>query len=528
MSDKKSQATIVTELAIESGAELFHTPEFKEYAAVPVDGHLETLPLAGRSARRWLASLYRQATGAVLGSQATQDALTALQGYAVHEGEVEEVHVRVAEHDGDVFIDLGDSTWSAIRVGATGWEQVDTAPVYFRRPGGLTALPVPAPGSVSALNGLVNISDDIDFRLLMTVAASYLFPTGPYVVLVLLGEQGSAKSFTARTIRDLIDPSAAPLRSLPRDERDLMIAATNGWIVNLDNVSYLRQWLSDGLCRLSTGSGFATRALYTDGDEAIFAAARPVIMNGISSFVTRGDLADRALTLTLPYVPPHRRRDDEEVLSDLHRARPAILGGILDLMVEAMQNSEQRPQRLPRMATFARRGYALAPALGWSGPDFMEAYGSKTKEMTGDVLEDSAIAPLIVRIAASSWEGRPAVLLTALGEMVSDKTKESKRWPKAANSLSGELKRLAPALRAEGVEVEFSKTPGSRSHRLITIRKVEDSTDATDATDAPVSERVDPGADGDDGVDGLRDFSNEGAPEQPGLPGLSLREQVHP
>ncbi len=547
MTEKKpSTATIMTKLAIESGAVLFHTGEFKEYAAIPVDDHLETLPLSGGSARRWLASLYRQATGDVPGSQSIQDALVTLQGHAVYEGAAEDVHVRVAEHDGDIFIDLGDSTWGAIRVNASGWEQVDTPPVYFRRPRGLTALPAPVAGSVGALDGLVNIGDEIDFRLLMTVAASYLFPTGPYVVLVLLGEQGSAKSFTARIIRDLIDPSAAPLRSLPRDERDLMIAATNGWIVNLDNVSYLRQWLSDALCRLSSGSGFATRALYTDGDEAIFAAARPVILNGISSFVTRGDLADRALTLTLPYVPPHRRRDDEEVLSDLHRARPMILGGILDLVVEAMRNGDQRPKQLPRMATFARRGYALAPALGWSGPDFMKAYASKTKEMTGDVLEDSIIGPLIVRIAENSWAGRPSELLTVLGEMVSDKTKESKRWPKAANSLSGELRRLIPALRAEGVEVGFSKTPGSRSHRLVTIRRVVDEIDATDATDAPVSESVDPGVDGDDpgipstyppryegvdsddGVDGLRGSSNGDVPGQPGLPGIDRREQAHP
>ncbi len=464
------------------------------------------------------------------GSQALQDSITALQGFAIHEGGLKDVHVRVAEHNGDVYIDLGDSSWRAVRVSASGWQIVDVAPVYFRRPVGLTALPAPVDGRVDALNGLVNISDDIDFRLLMTVAASYLFPTGPYIVLVLTGEQGSAKSFAARIVRDLIDPSAAPLRSLPRDERDLMIAATNGWVVNLDNVSRLRPWLSDALCRLSTGSGFATRALYSDSDEAIFAAARPVILNGISTFVSRGDLADRSLTLNLPYVPPRRRRDDEDVISEFHRARPALLGGILNLIVEAIRNAEQRPKQLPRMATFAKRGYALAPALEWSGPDFMKAYSSKTRDASGDVLEDSIIAPLITRIAEDGWEGRPSELLQKLDGRVTDKKRESKSWPKAANSLSGELKRLIPALRAEGVEVEFSKTPGSKSQRLITIGKVEDSTDATDATDAPVSESVDPSfdgvdpcvdpgtesthppryesVDGVDGVDGLQDLSN--------------------
>ena len=314
-----------------------------------------------------------------------------------------------------------------------------------------------------------------------------------------------------------------------------MIAATNGWVVNLDNVSYLPPWLSDAICRLSTGSGFATRALYTDGDEVIFAAARPVILNGISTFVTRGDLADRALTFTLPHVPPDQRRDDEEVLDEFRRSRPAIFGGILDLMVEAMRNGKQRPERLPRMATFARRSYALAPALDWTGVKFMTAYASKIRDAAGDVLEDSLIAPLIVRIAdQGTFEGPTSRLLSLLGDMVSDKTRESKRWPKAANSLSGELRRLVPALRSEGIVVEFSQTPGTRSKRIITIRQGEDKTDATDATDATVSESVDPGVDvrrsrvdpdtasthplryeGDDGVDGvdpLQDISKDDVP----------------
>jgi len=93
--------------------------------------------------------------------------------------------------------------------------------------------------------------------------------------LALHGEQGTAKSTTGRTLRDLIDPKAAPMRSEPRNGHDLMIAAHNGWLLAFDNVSRLSPWLSDAICRLATGGGFATRELYSDTDEVLIDVQRP-------------------------------------------------------------------------------------------------------------------------------------------------------------------------------------------------------------------------------------------------------------
>jgi len=75
----------------------------------------------------------------------------------------------------------------------------------------------------------------------------------------------------------MIDPSVAPVRSLPRDERELFIMASNGHVLAFDNLSGLPPWLSDTLCRLTSGGAFSTRRLFTDQDEILFAAARPVI-----------------------------------------------------------------------------------------------------------------------------------------------------------------------------------------------------------------------------------------------------------
>jgi hypothetical protein len=125
--------------------------------------------------------------------------------------------------------------------------------------------------------------------------------------LAIAGEQGSAKTVLSN-LRALIDPSVAPVRALPRDERELFIAASNGHVLAFDNLSGLPPWLSDTLCLLTSGGAFSTRRLFTDQDEMLFAAARPVIVNGIEDIITRPDLADRAILLMLATIAERQRR----------------------------------------------------------------------------------------------------------------------------------------------------------------------------------------------------------------------------
>ena len=122
---------------------------------------------------------------------------------------------------------------------------------------------------------------------------------GPYPLLAVSGEQGSAKTMLSKLLRALVDPNAAPVRALSREQRELMIAANNGHLLAFDNLSALPAWLSDALCRLASGGSFAVRQLYTDDDEVLFQAARPILLNGIEDVVSRADLADRAIFLTL-------------------------------------------------------------------------------------------------------------------------------------------------------------------------------------------------------------------------------------
>src|SRR5262249_17449336 len=118
-----------------------------------------------------------------------------------------------------------------------------------------------------------------------------------------------------------------PQRSaaLPRDERELFIAASHSHVLAFANLSALPSWLSDPLCRLTSGGAFSTRRLFTDENEILFTAARPIILNGIEDIVTRPDLADRAIVLMLAPIAERQRRPEHALWREFDLARPYIL-----------------------------------------------------------------------------------------------------------------------------------------------------------------------------------------------------------
>jgi hypothetical protein len=278
-------------------------------------------------------------------------------------------------------------------------------------------------------------------------------------------------------LRALVDPNTALLRAEPRDGRDLIIAATNGWLVGLDNLSHLSPWLSDALCRLATGGGFATRELYTDSDETLFDAQRPVILNGIEELATRGDLLDRSIILYLPSIPEAQRRPEVALWHDFETARPRILGALLDAVSTALARvATVKLNRLPRMADFAVWITAAEAALGWEPGTFMVAYTGNREAANELTLEASLIAPAIRKVADAGFTGTATELLRRLYDQAEETLRRQKGWPANPRALSGSLRRIAPNLRAVGINVEFLGNTGSNRHRLIVIgRRVQPS-----------------------------------------------------
>jgi hypothetical protein len=219
-----SQADVLVGLA--QSAELFHAPDATGYADLLIKGHRETWPIRSKGFRRWLARSFFEATGGAPSSEALQSALNVIEAKAHFDAPERTVHVRVGGLGGRLYLDLCDESWRAIEIDATGWRVIHNPPVRFRRAAGMKALPEPASGgSVETLRSFLNVKTDADFVLAVSWLLAAFRDRGPYPVLALSGEQGSAKSTFSALLRALIDPNTAPLRALSREDRELFIAA---------------------------------------------------------------------------------------------------------------------------------------------------------------------------------------------------------------------------------------------------------------------------------------------------------------
>jgi len=466
---KPSQATIVVELALETdGLELFHTGNGDAHVLIPQGTHRECWPVKSTAFRRWLQRLFFEQVGAAAGSQALQDALGVLEGTALFRGEEHEVHLRLAEHDGAVYLDVADEYWQAIRIDANGWELVPEPPVRFRRARGMLPLPYPdRDGNLGELRRFVNV-DDADWPLYLGWLVGTLRPRGPYAILLVHGEQGSAKSTLVRVSRALVDPNEAPVRREPKNGQDLIVAARNGLVVAFDNVSTLPQELSDDLARLATGSGFGARQLYTDLEEVIVHVARPIAVNGIEEVATKGDVLDRSLVLMLPTIS--RYEDEDAFWDEFQQAHARILGALLDAVSCALANLESTPAPNIRMADFARWVNAAELALGLEAGSFINTYRDNRAGAVQLTLESSLLTGPVEALAEEGFEGSATELLERLATLAGEDTLKKRGWPTRPHVLSGQLRRLAPALRRTGVEVEFVR---GRKTRTIRIRQLE-------------------------------------------------------
>jgi hypothetical protein len=461
-SDPETQAEALVRLA--AGAAHFHHAEGRAYATVRVKDHTEVLLVRAREFKHWLALIYYRDRKKPPSGTALTEALGVLEAQALFDGPEQPVYVRVAGFEGKIFLDLCNPDREVVEIGPAGWSirRGEHVPVKFRRPPGMGSLPRPVTGGrLEDLKKLLGIDDERSWRLLVAFLLIALRDRGPFPVLAIHGEQGSGKSTRARVVRSLIDPNAVPLRSEPKEPRDLMIAANNSWCMAYDNLSHIAQWLSDALCRLATGGGYGTRELYSDDGERLFDAMRPVILTGIEGVVTRPDLLDRTILLEVPCIATGQRKTEQELFAAITPALPGILGALLDAVACALKNQAVVTLPvLPRMADFAQWVTAAEPALGWLPGAFLTAYLAGQEETNAVALDSYPIVDALRQLLANAgrWEGKPSALLTRLGELARDQGTRAPDWPKKPNVLSGQLKRLAPNLRKIGIRVSFGTT----------------------------------------------------------------------
>lgn len=496
---RPTQATLLVELALANGAEPFHDAAGEAYLTITRDGHRETFPMRSRAARAWLAALQYRTTASAPSAAALADAIGTLEGRALFSGQSHEPAVRVAEAAGRLYLDLGRPDFSCVELTPSGWRVLAQPPaaVRFRRPRGLGALPLPERGGrLDELRQFLNLASDADFVLAVAFVVAALRPNVPAPILLLQAEQGAGKSTTARAIRSIVDANVNALRAAPTDIRDLAIAASHNLMLCFDNLSGVSAAMSDALCRLATGGAVGGRALYTDGDEFVLDARRPVILNSIEPLAVRGDLADRSLVVELPTLADGQRVAEREYWRTYAEAQPRILAGVLDAACAGLGGADAvMLDELPRMADFASFCIASEDSGQWPRGAFLQAYRTNRQRASEAVLDGDLVAAAVRQIGP--FTGSAGELLERLGHAVPVKPRA---WPQSPRVLSNALRRLAPALRRAGITVRFERY---REGRLVVIESSAEATEMVDPAPAMHDEPAEDAADDEPAAPGL-------------------------
>jgi len=376
-----------------------------------------------------------------------------------------DVHVRFARSREAIYLDMADDRWRAIEVTAGGWRVVDNPPVLFRRPSGARSLPVPVKGgTLEALRPLLNAGDDAQWCLMVAWLVGAFLPEGAFSHLVLEGEQGSAKSTTARVLQSLLDPSDAGLSAPPKDETDATVSALHAGILAYDNLSGCRAELADVFCRFSTGQGYKTRTFYENLGITVANVKLPILLNGIDATIMRGDLLERSIMLKLPRISPESRRTEQAIWSEFAAVHPLALGAVLDAVSTGLRNLPNTTLTdAPRMSDFCTWVTAGEPALPCKPGQFISAYTHKLEDATRELAENDPVGAALLEWAdqhvktGTGHEMTAKDLLIQLNDITRDYPKDLRHWPSNPEALAHRLVRLAPVLRAHGLEVRRLK-----------------------------------------------------------------------
>ena len=458
---KKSQSTLLIDIGKQF--KLFHDDNRDAYAEV---GNA-VYSLRSKDFKELLGHGFYKLTGKGCNTNAVSDAINTLEAIAKHTGGEHTVHIRTFNDTKRIMIDVRDQERHTITIDANGWRVDKGCFVKFVCKRGMTALPMPNDkGDISLLCKYLNINND-DLPLIIGWLLCAIGGVKPYPILILQGGQGSGKSTTSRVIRALGDPSSVPLRSPPKDTKDLLVSAGNTHVVTLDNLSGLSPEISDCLCRLSTGGGHDVRQLYSDTDQILLDIQKPVIINGIDDIATRPDLAERALIINLPEIKPDNRRSENEFWRDFERDKATIFAGLLDCLVSGLTYRDSVViKEKPRMADVAV-WITACEKVYQPERTFIEAHTQNQREAIELGIEASPVGTTILDLMAKrdEWTGTPTHLLKELETIAGPSQAKSRAWPQSTKGLRNLIKRLMPNFRKIGIFISQNPS-GDRFYKI--------------------------------------------------------------
>ena len=411
---KPSEAELTLEILNQEKLihELFSDQYGTPYAAIKVDDHIETIVMrtkASTQMKNWICYKMYQRLGIVPKDESLNSILNVLRARAMFDGNVRKLYLRAGpgEKSNEILYDLTNKNWEFVKITPRGWsiEKFSHVTPIFKRHRQLAQV-YPSKEYHSDIFGqfmnLLNVKNENAKLLLKVYIILLVVHNIQKPILATHGEQGSAKSTLHEYIKKVIDPSAAVTLAFPRDINELVQKLDHNYVAYFDNISGIKEWISDQLCRSVTGSGFSKRQLFTDDQDIVYSFKRALGFNGINLAATKADLLDRCLIILLERIKDELRRPLEDIVNikgmdrALEKIKPQLLGYIFDMVAKLLKvismKGITKPKELPRMADFAIHGEIVARCIGYDKGVFLKAFNENTKLQSAELIESNPLA----------------------------------------------------------------------------------------------------------------------------------------
>lgn len=441
----------------EENVEYFLDQLKEVYVSVKVDKFFETLRADSGKFKSWIIKKYNDLTEDIPKSGKLKLVLSLLKAKAVYGNKKYKLSIRSAFSEGNIWYDLVDDKWRAVKIDEAGWEIVETPPILFKRNIQNEQVVPEEGGDIQDLLKFVNIKNTKQQLLFLVSTIMYFVPHIPRPIQVYFGAQGSAKSTASRIVKSLVDTSKVELLTLLNSTRELTQQLDQHYLLCFDNLAVLKTSTSDTLCRAVTGGGLSKRKLYTDSDNIIFEFKRAIIINGVNLVANKPDLLDRSLLFELGRIEEKDRRSEEDFWQEFNLIKPKMLGAIFDALSKALNILPTvKLDKAPRMADFSKWGCAIAESIGFTQEQFIEAYEENYGLLNRQAIDENSVASAIQILISScnSWNGTSQRLLKDLRMTAEKEELDMKSFPKSASALSRKINEVRVNLLAEGIKIE--------------------------------------------------------------------------
>lgn len=342
------------------------------------NNHIETLNLSSTRSIHWLTNEHNQFVNSdeLHSSDYYKTILNTIISKATMNGtEKVKVYNRIAQLENEIWYDLGNSSWQAIKIteGKVKLVKLDKDSPVFRRSQSLQEQIQPEKGTNISLDLLVNLlhiseHDQLVFKinLICMFLQAYSMP-----MIVFDGSAGSIKTTATATVKRVVDPAGKQsqdnVSSMQEKPNDLIIQLSNRYLASFDNVSYIDSKISDVVCRGITGSNNERRKLYTDNDEAIFSFRSKIVLNGIIPTLDYPDLQTRLISYDRETIDESNLITEKEFQKRLNDILPNVLGLIFKTLSKALEKYPELKDKIKpktRMADFEIWGEVISRCLG--------------------------------------------------------------------------------------------------------------------------------------------------------------------